>query len=98
MTKAHEAWKVCHARAIGKDPRGHSVAFALVEATSVVTAHDTRRILAAVLQEIEGLVDLAGSVHGFPLRLSRALSVERRVNAYGSAWITAMIPHMMEML
>lgn len=93
MAETHEAGEVCHACAILENSGSHPIAFALVEATARVTAYDARRILSAVLQEVEGLVYFAGGVYRFPSRLSR-VHVKSFVVSYGSAWITAMIPHM----
>ena len=58
MAKAHEAWQVGNARTVLEDSGGHAVAFALVEAATGTAADYAGSVLAAVLEEIEGIVHL----------------------------------------
>jgi hypothetical protein len=58
MTEAHEAGEVRDAGTVVEDLGGHTVAFALVKASASATADYSRRILAAVLEEIERIVNL----------------------------------------
>lgn len=58
VTKAHEARQVGDPGAISKDPGGHAIALALVEAPTSTAAHDPGSILASVLEQVERIVDL----------------------------------------
>jgi hypothetical protein len=58
VTQSHEARKVRDPGAIVEDLGGHTVALALVEAATATAAHDTRRILPAMLEKVERIVTL----------------------------------------
>lgn len=69
MSKTHEAWEVSNAGAVVKDLGCHAVPFALVETTARAAGCNTTGILATVLEQIEGIVDLDGSGGGGGIRM-----------------------------
>lgn len=60
VTKAHVARQVSDTGSVLEDLGGHAVALALVETTTRAAAHDTSRILATVLEQVQRIVDLDG--------------------------------------
>jgi hypothetical protein len=70
VTKTHEARKIRDASAVVEDLGGHAVALALVKATASAATDYAGRILAAVLEEIQRIVDLDRRRLRFPLLLS----------------------------
>jgi hypothetical protein len=58
VTKTHVSGQVSDTGSVLENARGHAVALALVETTARAAAHDTSRILAAVLQQIQRIVNL----------------------------------------
>jgi len=58
VAEAHEAGEVGHACAVLEDTRRHTVALALVEATTSTATDYSGSILAAMLEEVEGIVHL----------------------------------------
>ena len=58
MAKTHEAWEVGNTSTILEDLGGHAVALALVETTTSTAADYTSSILSAMLEQIEGIMDL----------------------------------------
>jgi len=58
MSETHEARKVRDARAVLKNLGGHTVTLALVKASTSAATDNTSGILAAMLEEVEGIVHL----------------------------------------
>lgn len=58
VAEAHEAGKVGHAGAVLEDLGGHTVALALVEATTGTAADYSGSVLPAMLEKVEGIVHL----------------------------------------
>lgn len=62
MSNAHEAREVGNAGAVVEDFGSETIALALVDATIAGTGGNTASVLTTVLQVVESLVDLSGSV------------------------------------
>lgn len=58
MAETHESREIGNASAVLENLGGHTVALALVETTTGAAADYSSSVLAAVLEEIEGIVDL----------------------------------------
>jgi hypothetical protein len=56
-----------------EDLGGHAVTLALVEASTATAAHNARRILSAMLEEVERIVTLDRSRLGFPFTYQLSL-------------------------
>jgi hypothetical protein len=61
MSQSHEAGKILYAFAILEDLRGHSVALTLINSASGGASRDTASILAAMLEKVQGIMDISGS-------------------------------------
>jgi hypothetical protein len=61
MSQSHEAGEVLYAFTVLEDLRGHSVALTLINSASGRTSGDTAGILTAMLEKIQGIVDVSGS-------------------------------------
>jgi hypothetical protein len=60
VSHAHEAGEVDDAGAVAEDFGGEPVAFALVDAAAGGAGGDAAGVLAAVLEEVEGVVEVGG--------------------------------------
>jgi len=62
MSQAHKAGKVGYSGTIVEDLGGHTISLALVYTTAGAACCDSTSILTAMLQKIEGIVNLDGGL------------------------------------
>ena len=66
MAQAHESRKLGHSRSVVENARGHAISLALVESSSLAAGDYASSILAAVLKQVQRIVNF----HGCRLRLA----------------------------
>lgn len=72
VTESHESWKILNTLSILEDLGGHTVALALVDTSSAGTGCNTAGILSAVLEIVQGVVEVSRGIGGLAVLLEVA--------------------------